>query len=129
MNGKYLLDSNIIIDYLRGDSEVISKVDEIENLYIPVIVIGELYYGAYKLSPHRNGFEEIQKLEKRATIFNVENSTAQRYGQIKNQLRMIGKPIPENDIWIAAIAIENDLTLITKDKHFDFVTDIKLEKI
>ena len=49
-----------------------------------------------------------------------------RYGEIKNSLKEKGKPIPENDIWIAAIAKEHNLVLITKDKHFKLVDDIKI---
>ncbi len=49
-----------------------------------------------------------------------------RYGEIKNLLKEKGKPIPENDIWIAAIAKEHNLVLITKDKHFRLVDDIKI---
>ena len=50
------------------------------------------------------------------------------YGKIKNQLKEKGQPIPENDIWIAAIAQQYDLTLVTDDLHFDTITGLKIEK-
>jgi tRNA(fMet)-specific endonuclease VapC len=59
----------------------------------------------------------------------VTNSTARVYGKIKDELRIKGKPIPENDVWIAAIAKENGLTLLTKDNHFDNVDSIVVERL
>jgi len=53
--------------------------------------------------------------------------TAAYYGKIKNNLRLKGKPIPENDIWIAAAALQNNLTVITRDKHFLEIDLIKSE--
>jgi len=54
--------------------------------------------------------------------------TTRNYGRIKAQLRKKGKPIPNNDVWIAAIALQYDLTVVTRDKHFDQVDGLKIEK-
>ena len=128
MNGDYLLDSNIIIDIFRGDKKTISRVKRIDGVYVPVIVIGELYYGANKSDQTPKRKLEVEQLEEMVTVLNITRSTARIYGEIKDKLRAKGRPIPENDIWIAAISLEHQLTLITKDKHFENVEGINIEE-
>lgn len=62
-----------------------------------------------------------------ALIVGCDEVTARHYGEIKNQLKENGRPIPENDIWIAAIAQQYDLTLVTRDKHFNAVANLSIE--
>ena len=128
MNGDYLLDSNIIIDIFRGDKKTISRVKQIDGVYVPVIVIGELYYGANKSDQTPKRKLEVEQLEEMVTVLNITRSTARIYGEIKDKLRAKGRPIPENDIWIAAISLEHQLTLLTKDKHFENVEDLVIEE-
>lgn len=129
MNGKYLLDSNIVIDIFRGDIKTIDRVKKIKTVYLPVIALGELYFGANKSNQTSRHIIEIEQLERKVTILDVSKSTARIYGEIKDQLRIKGKMIPENDIWIAAIAKENDITLISNDRHFENVEGIRVEKL
>jgi tRNA(fMet)-specific endonuclease VapC len=129
MSGRYLLDTNIIIDLFRGDSKAIARVNQIEVIYVPVIVIGELYFGANRSNQLQKRTSEIEQLEKIVTILEISRTTAQIYGRIKEQLLVKGKPIPENDIWIAAIAAENKMVLITRDGHFEQVDGIMIEKL
>jgi tRNA(fMet)-specific endonuclease VapC len=127
MNGKkYLLDTNIVIDLFSGDSDVIAKIQSIKNPFISSITIGELYYGAYNSGiPHKH-IKQIEDFLTISKIVNVEYSTAKYYAEIKTQLRKNGTPIPENDIWLSATTIENDLILVTKDKHLKMVKNIEL---
>lgn len=130
MSGKrYLLDSNIIIDVFRGEAKTVERISLTQKLFVPVIVIGELYYGAYKSNQIARRIAEIKQLEELVTILNVTPVTSQLYGEIKQGLYAKGKPIPENDIWIAAIAIEHGLILITRDKHFEEVEGVALEQV
>lgn len=129
MNGEYLLDSNIVIDIFRGDQRTISRINQVKQIRIPVIVIGELYFGAHKSNQTPKRLQELAQLEELGTILNVTKSTARIYGELKDQLRTKGKPIPENDIWIASIAKEHNLTLLTKDVHFENIDGILIEKM
>ncbi len=129
MNGEYLLDSNIVIDLFRGNQHTISRIQQIKEIKIPVIVIGELYYGANKSNQTPKRLQEIAQLEKLVSILNVTKTTARSYGEIKDQIRLKGKPIPENDIWIAALAKEHNLTLLTQDNHFENIDGILIEKL
>lgn len=127
MNGDYLLDSNIVVDLFKGDSQAIARINQIKEIKIPVIVLGELYFGANKSNQTQRRLQEVEQLGNLATILDVTNSTAKIYGEIKDQLRSKGKPIPENDIWIAAITKEHNLTLLTRDRHFESVDGISIE--
>lgn len=130
MSGKrYLLDSNIIIDVFRGEAKTVERISLTQKLFVPVVVIGELYYGAYKSNQITRRIAEVKQLEELVTILNVTPVTSQLYGEIKQRLYAKGKPIPENDIWIAAIAIEHGLVLITRDKHFEEVESVVLEQV
>jgi tRNA(fMet)-specific endonuclease VapC len=129
MDGKYLLDSNIVIDIFRGSSDTIDRVKELGMVYIPTIVLGELYFGANKSSKTPKRISEIEQLEYNVTVLDVTKATARIYGEIKETLRSKGKMIPENDIWIAAVAMEHDLPLLTRDHHFQQVTGITIEML
>ena len=63
------------------------------------------------------------------TILEISRTTAQIYGRIKERLLVKGRPIPENDIWIAAIDAENEMILVTRDEHFEQIDDIKIERL
>jgi tRNA(fMet)-specific endonuclease VapC len=54
-----------------------------------------------------------------------DTETARRYGEVKNKLKLKGRPLPENDVWIAALALQHDLTLVTRDAHFQEVESLK----
>lgn len=120
-----LLDTNIIIDWFRGDEKTISFLNNFD-FEIPVIVIGELFYGAENSSKKEKHFEQIKSFIKEVSIINSTNETAKIYASIKSQLKQEGKPIPEIDIWIAAIAIENNKSLVTNDQHFTLIKGLKI---
>ena len=129
MSGDYLLDSNIIIDIFRGKAETIRRVKKIKVIYIPVIAVGELYYGANKSNQTQKRILEIEQLERSVIILDITKATARIYGEIKDKLRIKGKMIPENDIWIAAITKEHSLTLLTRDSHFKNVDGITVDEM
>ncbi|MEZ4990922.1 MAG: PIN domain-containing protein [Saprospiraceae bacterium] len=100
MSGDYLLDSNIIIGVFRGNKKAVARVEKIVVMHIPVIVIGELFYGAYKSDRTEERISKIKQLEANFIVLDITKTTSQIYGEIKDQLRAKGRPIPENDIWI-----------------------------
>lgn len=128
MNGKYLLDTNIVIALLSEDKEVIVKVKNAREVYIPSIVLGELFYGAYNSTKQKSNLERLEKFRKEIGIIECGDETAKEYGKVKYELKKKGKPIPENDIWIGAIARQYKLTLASRDKHFENIDNLRLEK-
>jgi tRNA(fMet)-specific endonuclease VapC len=98
-----------------------------EEVFVPCIAIGELYFGAYKSIKLEENLARIDEFALHNTVLPCDTDIAKRYGAIKNSLKEKGIPIPENDIWIAAIAQQYDLTLISKDSHFEAIENLKIE--
>lgn len=128
MNGKYLLDTNIIIALFAKDPRIHALIAEAEEVSIPCIAIGELYFGAYKSAKIQNNVARIDEFVLSNTILSCNSETAKRYGDIKNRLKEKGQPLPENDMWIAAIAEQHALALVTNDSHFDSIENLELIK-
>lgn len=127
-NGNYLLDTNIIIRLFTGDSAIQKKMLNGDNLFLPSPAIGELYYGAQKSGKVAENLHRTNTFVENHILLSCDLETAQWYGIIKNQLRRKGRPIPNNDIWIAALAMQHDLILVTRDAHFDEVESLQTER-
>lgn len=121
MTGRYLLDSNIVIALFAREPAVLKHLSQAEAILIPSIVIGELYYGARKSSRAADNMARLDALAATVPVLSCDTLVARRYGAVKDDLRRKGQPIPENDIWIAAIALEHGLTLVTRDAHLSQV--------
>jgi tRNA(fMet)-specific endonuclease VapC len=128
MPGSYLLDTNIIVALLGGDALVRARLESAEEVFLPVVALGELYYGARKSSRVAENLARIDELAKQTGPLGCDRATAGAYGAIKSRLKEIGRPIPENDIWIAAIARQFDLILVSRDEHFAEVEGLIWEK-
>jgi len=92
---------------------------------IPSTVIGELFFGAFKSSRPNENSTRIENFAAVNAVLVCGIDTSREYGRIKNLLLKKGLPIPENDIWIAALAVEHDLTLVTRDEHFKNIDELK----
>lgn len=128
MNGK-LVDTNVIIRVLKGQTELFSLFDDMEKLFVSSISIGELMYGA-ELSKKKDFNRELYfDFCNQMKIIYVDSDIAKSYGKIKAQLKKKGRPIPENDIWIAATAITAGLSLVTADTDFENIDGLVIEKL
>ena len=128
MNGK-LIDTNVIIRFFKGETELFSLFDDMEQLYVSSISVGELMYGA-ELSKksdfnRQNYFCFCQQMK----ILQPDLEVAEMYGKIKSNLKAKGRPIPENDIWIAATALAADLELVTADSDFENISGLCMVKM
>lgn len=124
MNGRYLLDTNIIIALFAGEIAVKNNLGQAEQVFIPAIAVGELCYGARKSGRSKENLERIEEFIAKNTVLECNTETSRRYGEIKNHLRLKGRPLPENDIWIAALSMQYNLTLVTRDAHFREVENL-----
>lgn len=123
--GSVLLDTTIVVDHLRKkDSSIVQRFKEAGTLYLPLTGLGELLYGAYNAAFEAKGIRQIEEFLKICAVLGPDERTAHLYGRIKADLARKGKPIPQNDIWIAAIALEHDLPLATRDPHFSLVSGL-----
>lgn len=126
MSGKYLLDTNIVIALFADESAIKDNLSSAEEIFIPSIVVGELFYGAHKSARAKDNLARIDDFASSNLVLGCDTETARVYGKVKNALRIKGHPIPENDIWIAAIAIQHDLTLVSRDAHFSEIENLKV---
>lgn len=101
MNGRYLLDTNVIIAFLAREAGIETNLATADEVFLPVTAIGELYYGARKSGKLGENLARIDELVLSSVVLACDSETARRYGEIKNGLRMKGRPLPENDIWLS----------------------------
>ena len=125
MSGKYLLDTGIVIALFANEQTVVEQIEDAEEIFIPSIVIGELYYGARKSGRVRENVARIELFAEANVVLLCDNETSRWYGVVKDLLRQKGSLIPENDVWIAALALRQGLVLVTRDSNFDAVTNLK----
>ncbi|XFA72174.1 type II toxin-antitoxin system VapC family toxin [Thermosynechococcaceae cyanobacterium Okahandja] len=121
MSGRFLLDTNIVIALFADDVTVKDHLVQASEVFIPSIVIGELYYGARKSGRVSANLARVDELVAASAILVCDTGTAQHYGEVKNRLKLRGRPLPENDVWVAAFALQHDLILVTRDAHFQEV--------
>ena len=128
MTGRYALDTNIVIALIDRDISVRDRVVAADEIFIPSTVLGELYFGAFNSKHADANVARIDDLARWYVILVVDDATAKIYGEFRRELKAKGKPIPENDIWIAAMAQRWSVTLATRDDHFDAIDRLAVEK-
>jgi len=125
---KIVLDTNIYCDFAEGIPDAVDAMATYgEYIFIPSIVIGELSFGFMKGSRQQFNEKKLQQIisRLRIEIIDVNKNVARRYAIIYLSLVKKGAKIPINDVWIAACCMEVGGTLLTRDKHFEFVDQIE----
>jgi len=120
-----ILDTNSVIAYINGDTEVARRIELIPELLLPAIVIGEMVYGAMESAHCEDNLKSLKEFASVCGIIRCGESAAYEYGRIKSKLKHKGRKIPENDMWIAACAKDFNLPLLSRDAHFDYVDDLQ----
>ena len=128
MSGKCVLDTNIVIGIFAADNKILKKLKSDSQIFIPGIVLGELFYGAMLSTQVKENVKRIEELAQSCPVLNCDGQTSFIYGKIKSGLKLKGKPIPENDIWIAALSIQHKIKLISRDSHFSFIDGLEIEE-
>jgi tRNA(fMet)-specific endonuclease VapC len=120
-----ILDTNAVSALLAGDPGLGEVLAPTLRHHLPVIVIGEYRYGLLR-SRHRQELETLlQVLVRESVVLPVDEGTAETYARIRDELRRGGRPIPENDIWIAAVARQYGEIVVSRDGHFDAVAGLR----
>jgi predicted nucleic acid-binding protein len=126
------LDTNILIDTLRGDEETVKQIQEIETsgnvLSTTTINAFELYYGAEKTENRERNKEAVRKILERLLIYDFTENASEKAGEIAANLEAEGNTIDFRDVFIGATALVNDSTIFTKDiNHFERIPHLKLQ--
>ncbi len=123
---KLALDTNRYTDLCSGLPEAQEAIEKAEAVYLPFIVLGELRagfaLGRYGLENERILVQFLMKPD--VQVLFGDQQTTYVYASIYRQLRQQGTPIPTNDMWIAALALQHDLVLFARDRHFDNLPQI-----
>ena len=123
---KVALDSNRYTDLCRGVIEVCDQLSVAERIYLPLIVLGELR-GGFRAGGHARANERVlsQFLSTpRVRLLLPDEQTTFHYATLFAQLRKQATPIPTNDLWIGALVVQHDLTLLTRDAHFKYIPQL-----
>lgn len=123
---KIALDTNRITDLFRGDTEPAARLEMCEEVWIPVVVLGEMKAGFHGGTQQRRNEMLLDQLLAKTTvdILLPGIETAEHYARIFIQLKRAGTPIPDNDLWIAALVLEHNLLLVTRDRHFEQIPQL-----
>ena len=122
------IDSNAYVAIQMGDEGVMQAIISFKTLVLPVVVLGELTYGALASGRPEENQKRVSEFARDCTLLEVTEAVSNRYAEIRLQLRAVGRPIPDNDAWIAASCVEAGVPLITRDSHFDHVSSLKVIK-
>jgi tRNA(fMet)-specific endonuclease VapC len=101
-------------------------IEGADLLFLPVVVLGELLYGALNSAKPQKNEQVTRKFSAQSVLIPIDEAIAIRYATLRLQLKKIGRPIPENDIWIAATCLELGVPLLTRDGHFDHVHGLEV---
>jgi tRNA(fMet)-specific endonuclease VapC len=116
-----LLDTSAVIELFRGNAAIRQRVEAAERVYVPSIAIGELLGGALRSARPAQNVADIEEFVADNEVLGCDLDTARQYSDVYRGLRARGEPIPENDMWIASVALQHGLPLAARDKHFDRV--------
>ena len=120
------LDTNRLTDLFQGDQELADRLAECDEVWIPLMVLGEIQAGFYGGSQQPKNEMLLRSLLVQPTvgILLPARDTAEHYARLFVQLKRAGTPIPDNDLWIAALALQHGLVLVTRDRHFERVPQL-----
>jgi tRNA(fMet)-specific endonuclease VapC len=124
--GRILLDTSVVVAVLRRVPGLLAKLREADELLVPLVALGELEYGANLAAPPERQHAAVRDFMRGATLLLPTARTAEEYGRAKAALKAAGTPLPENDVWIAAFALEHGLPLATRDAHFERVPNLRM---
>ena len=124
---KILVDTNAYTRLLTGQADVLDVIGSAETVYMSIFVLGELYAGFAGGTKERGNKDTLNRflLKPSVKILNATSETAEVFGMVKQDLKKAGTPLPINDVWIAAHALETGSTLITCDSHFKNIAGLR----
>jgi tRNA(fMet)-specific endonuclease VapC len=126
MEMRVALDTNRLTDLFRGDLDLAEELSTAEEVWIPLFVLGEMKAGFQGGTQQRRNEGLLTKFLAKPTVAVLlpGRETAEHYARLFVQLKRAGTPVPDNDLWIAALVLEHDLTLITRDHHFERIPQL-----
>ena len=124
-----MLDTSAYAAFLRGNPEIKLSLQQADEIFLNPVVLGELIAGFLMGKTEKKNRTILQDFlsSARMMVAEIDEETSERYAVIVNHLRIKGTPIPTNDLWIAASAMQHGLKVLTTDKHYLEITQIITE--
>lgn len=119
-----ILDTNAVSALFAGVPALGEILATDDRHHLPVIVIGEYRYGLMRSRDRRRLSRLLDLLIRESLVLPVVEETTTHYARIREELRRAVRPIPENDVWIAALARQHGQSIVTRDDHFDLVAEL-----
>jgi len=122
------IDTNRLSDLFRGDADLAVWLGNCDEIWLPLIVVGEIkagFLGGSQRTRNENLFNRFLA-KPTVGVLLPTRETAEQYARLFVQLKRAGNPIPDNDLWIASLVIEHDLALVTRDAHFEALPQLVL---
>jgi len=120
-----ILDTNALSAVAEGEASAVAHLGKAERVVVPVVVLGEYRFGIAQ-SRHRATYESwLQEWIAVVIVLNIDEETTHSYSAIGVELKKKGKPIPANDLWIAALCRQHSLPLLSRDRHFDVIPGLR----
>jgi len=119
-----ILDTNALSAFADGVAAVVQHIATADELHVPVIVLGEYRFGVATSRRRREYEAWLARGRAFWNVLPIVEETATHYASLRQQLRKAGESLPANDIWIAALARQHDLPVLTRDTHFDAVSGL-----
>jgi predicted nucleic acid-binding protein len=120
-----ILDTNALSAFADGVPHAVAAVEAANDAAIPVIVLGEFRYGVTHSKRRREYEAWLDRYLLGFRVLAITMETTSQYAVIRTELRLLGKPIPANDVWIAALCQEHRLPLLSRDRYFDRVPGLR----
>ena len=120
---RFAVDTSFVIALIKG---AVTSTRLLSEVGFPFAVIGELRFGALGGRDPERKLARIDDLIGRSNTLAADGETARVYAEVRLRLKRAGTPIPENDIWIAAVCLQHGLTLLTLDRHFERIEGLEL---
>lgn len=126
MAGDLLLDSSLVVDVFSFNPAAERVVEDADRLFLPVPALGELHFGVRRSRQPAAALAQLTTFVALVRVLDCDAETAHLYADVRDELRAKGRPAPENDMWIAAIARQHGLAVATRDAHFGQIGGLSL---
>ena len=120
-----ILDTNALSAWAEGLAAIKTPLRSADRLVVPSVVLGEYYFGIRQSRRRRRYEDWLTRYLPETEIATITSATADAYADIRLDLKQLGTPIPPNDVWIASLARQHTLEILSNDRHFDLVEGIR----
>ena len=120
-----ILDTNAVSALADGDTKLLRSVASVAKFSLPVVVLGEFRFGIARSRYRARYAQWLRQLAEASAVLLIDEVTADHYATIREILRDRGRPIPSNDAWIAALALQHRQPVVSRDEHFDLVDGVE----